>query len=133
MPSEGKDGTAPETAQLIYDGKTYTLPVIHGTEGETAVDITRLRGESGLITLDSGFANTGAPVMYATPFILTLLALGLGMHFLPPNSLERLAGGFCRLPVLLQGALVGFGIVAIDALGPAGVAPFIYFQFCHRR
>ena len=58
----GKDGgsPSPETAQLVYDGKTYELPVVEGSEGEKAIDISRLRSQSGLITLDPGFANTGA-------------------------------------------------------------------------
>lgn len=47
-------------AKLTYNGKTYELPVITGTEGEKGVDITKLRQESGLITLDPGFANTGS-------------------------------------------------------------------------
>ncbi|MEL4503432.1 citrate synthase [Luteococcus sp. H138] len=49
-----------QTAQLIIDGKTYDLPVITGSMGEQAIDITRLRAETGLITLDDGYANTGA-------------------------------------------------------------------------
>ncbi len=51
---------SPETAQLICGGKTYELPVVEGAEGERAVDISRLRKESGLITLDTGYGNTGA-------------------------------------------------------------------------
>jgi len=51
---------SPETAQLTYGGKTYELPVVEGSEGERAVDISKLRGESGLITLDTGYGNTGA-------------------------------------------------------------------------
>jgi len=47
-------------ATLTWEGKTYRLPVIVGTEGETAIDISSLRKESGLITLDIGFANTGS-------------------------------------------------------------------------
>jgi citrate synthase len=31
-----------------------------GTEAETAIDISQLRAKTGLITLDSGYANTGA-------------------------------------------------------------------------
>ena len=46
--------------KLIYNGKTYTLPVVSGSEGEKAIDITRLRADTGIITLDPGFANTGA-------------------------------------------------------------------------
>ncbi len=45
---------------LHYDGKTCKLPIVVGSEGERAVDITRLRAESGLITLDPGYANTGS-------------------------------------------------------------------------
>jgi len=42
------------------DGKSIELPAVLGTEAETAVDISQLRAKSGLITLDSGYANTGA-------------------------------------------------------------------------
>ncbi|MEH0155509.1 citrate synthase [Limibacter armeniacum] len=49
-----------KTAQLHYDGKVYELPIIEGTENEKAIDISKLRGESGLITLDVGFKNTGS-------------------------------------------------------------------------
>ena len=49
-----------KTAQLIVDGKTYELPIVTGSEGERAIDITRLRQDTGLITLDSGYANTGS-------------------------------------------------------------------------
>ena len=47
-------------AELHYDGEVYELPVITGTENENALDISKLRGESGLITLDRGFKNTGS-------------------------------------------------------------------------
>jgi citrate synthase len=45
---------------LSYGDKQYKLHVITGTEGERAIDITRLRMETGLITMDPGFANTGS-------------------------------------------------------------------------
>src|SRR3954453_15091691 len=48
------------TATLTFDGKSIDLPVIEGSEGELAVDITRLRAMTDLITLDPGFGNTGA-------------------------------------------------------------------------
>jgi citrate synthase len=47
-------------AKLEVDGKTYALPVVVGTEGEKAVDISALRGDSGYITLDESYGNTGA-------------------------------------------------------------------------
>ncbi|MFM7497187.1 MAG: citrate/2-methylcitrate synthase, partial [Bacteroidota bacterium] len=48
------------SAELHYNGQTYTLPLLVGTENEPAVDISRLRDESGLVTLDIGYKNTGA-------------------------------------------------------------------------
>lgn len=47
-------------ARLKYDGKEYTFPVIEGTEGERAIDISNLRSNTGLITLDVGYQNTGS-------------------------------------------------------------------------
>lgn len=49
-----------DTATLTIDGQTYELPVIRGTEGEVAVDVSCLRSRSGVITLDQGYANTGS-------------------------------------------------------------------------
>ena len=47
-------------AELHYNGKVYELPIITGTENENAIDISRLRSDTGLITLDKGFKNTGS-------------------------------------------------------------------------
>ena len=47
-------------AYLEYDGKKISLPVIMGTENELGIDISKLRSETGLITLDKGFKNTGS-------------------------------------------------------------------------
>ena len=49
-----------KTAELILDGKTCKLPIIEGSEHERAVDISSLRNETGYITLDDGYANTGS-------------------------------------------------------------------------
>jgi citrate synthase len=49
-----------ETASIILNGSSYEFPVITGTENEKAVDISKLRDQSGYITLDPGFKNTGA-------------------------------------------------------------------------
>jgi len=49
-----------EKAQIILDGKTYEFPVFVGSEGEKAIDISKLRDQSGYITLDYGYKNTGA-------------------------------------------------------------------------
>jgi citrate synthase len=51
---------APGPAKLVLDGKEHELPVVIGTEGEKAIDITHLRAQTGYITLDPGYGNTGA-------------------------------------------------------------------------
>jgi citrate synthase len=49
-----------KTAELTIDGKTYSLPIFTGTENEVAIDIGKLRDQSGVVTLDPGYKNTGA-------------------------------------------------------------------------
>ncbi|MEE2663816.1 MAG: citrate synthase [Myxococcota bacterium] len=51
---------ATKTAELRLDDQTIHLPVIVGSEGENAIDISKLRAETGYITLDPGYANTGS-------------------------------------------------------------------------
>jgi citrate synthase len=48
-----------ETALLRLGDQDVELPVVVGSEGERAVDISKLRSESGYITLDEGYVNTG--------------------------------------------------------------------------
>ncbi|MES2733287.1 MAG: citrate synthase [Bacteroidota bacterium] len=47
-------------AELTLEGKTYRLPIIVGVEHERAIDISELREQSGYVTLDRGYKNTGA-------------------------------------------------------------------------
>jgi citrate synthase len=49
-----------KTAELIIDGKSYTLPVIVGSEGEVGINISDLLDKAKVITLDPGYKNTGA-------------------------------------------------------------------------
>jgi citrate synthase len=53
-------------AKLDLDGKTYELPVVVGSEGERAIDISSLRKDSGYITLDESYGNTGSCVSNIT-------------------------------------------------------------------
>src|SRR5262245_35672356 len=47
-------------ATLSLDGKTISLPVVVGSEDEHGIDIQKLRGDTGYITLDPGYGNTGS-------------------------------------------------------------------------
>src|SRR5450756_1889175 len=50
-----------DCAQLVLpDGTTVELPVVVGTENEPSVDISKLRAQTGYITLDDGYGNTGS-------------------------------------------------------------------------
>jgi len=61
LPKTPWPGTyADSPASLQLDGESIDLPVIVGSEGERAVDISRLRASTGLITLDEGYVNTGS-------------------------------------------------------------------------
>jgi alginate O-acetyltransferase complex protein AlgI len=65
----------------------------------------------------------------AGPLMLALIALGLAGQFTPDRLFERAAEGLGRMPVWGIGAAAGIVVAVINALGPEGVAPFIYFRF----
>ena len=49
-----------ETSELRVGDRTLELNVIEGSEGEKGIDITKLRAQTGYITLDPGYANSGS-------------------------------------------------------------------------
>ncbi len=75
-----------ESAQLTIDGKSYELPIIEGTEQERAIDISKLRGISGITTIDPGFKNTGS-----TKSAITFLDGEKGILRYRGYSIEELA------------------------------------------
>jgi citrate synthase len=58
--SSSKAGNGLSATLQLDDGRSIDLPVIVGTEGERAVEITALRDQTGYITLDPGYRNTGS-------------------------------------------------------------------------
>ncbi len=74
------------SAQINVDGNSYELPVIEGTENEKAIDISKLRGQSGIITIDPGFKNTGS-----TKSAITFLDGEKGILRYRGYSIEELA------------------------------------------
>jgi citrate synthase len=75
-----------KTAELIIDGKSYTLPVIIGSEGEVGVEISDLLEKAKVITLDPGYKNTGA-----TKSAITFLDGDNGILRYRGYSIEELA------------------------------------------
>ena len=49
-----------DTAKFIIKGETFEFPIVVGTEGEHAIDISTLRGRTNYVTIDNGFVNTGS-------------------------------------------------------------------------
>lgn len=76
-----------EIAKISFEGKEYELPVVEGSENEKAIDIAKLRGETGLITLDPGFKNTGS-----TKSAITFLDGETGILRYRGYGIEDLAG-----------------------------------------
>ena len=76
----------PNSAEIKIDDKSYELPVIQGSEHELAVDISKLRGQSGIITLDPGYKNTGS-----TTSAITFLDGEKGVLRYRGYSIEELA------------------------------------------
>jgi alginate O-acetyltransferase complex protein AlgI len=78
----------------------------------------------------SGMGNGWADgVQQAGPFVVALIAIGLAGQFTSDALFDRAAGAFERMPVWGLGAAAGIVVAVINALGPEGVAPFIYFRF----
>src|SRR5690606_1907181 len=75
-----------ETASVNLNGSTYEMPVITGTENEKAIDISKLRDQSGYITLDPGYKNTGS-----TKSAITFLDGENGILHYRGYSIEQLA------------------------------------------
>ena len=94
-----------EIAKIIVEGKEYEFPVIVGTEGEKAIDISKLRDLTGHITLDIGFKNTGS-----TKSAITFLDGELGILHHRGYSIEDLAehASFLEVSYLLQNSKMRF-------------------------
>ncbi|NKC33828.1 MBOAT family O-acyltransferase [Falsiroseomonas selenitidurans] len=78
--------------------------------------------------LAEGLAQ-GAPDSLWTPRLLAIAALGLALHFAPPDLRQRAEAVLRPLPAPVLGLVFGLAMAAIILAAPAGVAPFIYFQF----
>lgn len=60
VPIEEQKCIRTNTAKLSVDGRELELDILEGTEGERAIDITKLRDQTGLVTYDPGYGNTGS-------------------------------------------------------------------------
>jgi len=75
------------------------------------------------------FTAWGEPSPLATGGVLTAIAVGVGSQYLPHRLPLVIMARFSRLPVPAQAAVLSLALLVTHAMGPEGVAPFIYFQF----
>jgi alginate O-acetyltransferase complex protein AlgI len=75
------------------------------------------------------FTNWGAPSPLVTSGVLLAIVVGIGSQYLPARVPQLVMARFSRLPVLGQAVVLAFALMLTHAMGPEGVAPFIYFQF----
>src|SRR5262249_54049477 len=73
--------------------------------------------------------GAGSGALLLTPLLLALILLGMSLHFMPRFTIQQAAMRVRALPAPAVGIGAGLLIVAVDAMRPEGVAPFIYYQF----
>jgi D-alanyl-lipoteichoic acid acyltransferase DltB (MBOAT superfamily) len=75
------------------------------------------------------FTAWGEPSELVTSGVLIAIAVGIGSQYLPRHLPLALMARFSRLPVPAQAVVLSLALLVVHAMGPEGVAPFIYFQF----
>ncbi|MEP7224730.1 MAG: MBOAT family protein [Actinomycetota bacterium] len=75
------------------------------------------------------FTAWGEPSPLVSGGVLAAIAVGIGSQYLPRRFPLMIMARFSRLPVPAQAAVLSLALLVTHAMGPEGVAPFIYFQF----
>lgn len=52
--------------KLTYNNQDFEFPIVQGTTGDIGIDISKLRAQTGLVTLDPGYKNTGSTISNIT-------------------------------------------------------------------
>jgi len=84
---------------------------------------------SSAMTMLGQLTDWSGSAALVTPGLLLVIGLMLASQFVPHDWVTLVQQRFSQANWLAQGAVFGMSLVVIDALGPVGVAPFIYFQF----
>jgi D-alanyl-lipoteichoic acid acyltransferase DltB (MBOAT superfamily) len=71
----------------------------------------------------------GQPAPLVRVWVIVAIIVGIGTQYIPPGFGRRAQLVFGRLGAVAQGAVLAAVLLLITTLGPAGVAPFIYFRF----
>jgi alginate O-acetyltransferase complex protein AlgI len=79
-----------------------------------------------LAQLFRGWGEIGTAI---TPVLLLVIAVGIGVQYVPRPTYDRLEATMSRLHPVAQGAVLAMGIMLLDVLGPVGPAAFLYYRF----
>lgn len=82
---------------------------------------------AGALEVFSAIAQV--PTSMPSLALTALVALGVALAAMPKEAMDRVHLQVARWPAVAQGVAFGLILVALDALGPRGISPFIYFQF----
>ena len=75
------------------------------------------------------FTDWGEASPLVTPLVVATVAGMLALQFVPAGWYRDARVRLSHVPAVAQAVLFACALVMVDAFGPAGVAPFIYFQF----
>ncbi len=75
------------------------------------------------------FTRWGEPSPLVTAGVMLAIAVGIGSQYLPKRIPQLVMARFSQLPVVGQAVVVAVALMLVNAMGPEGVAPFIYFRF----
>ncbi|MGZ4411034.1 MAG: MBOAT family O-acyltransferase [Gaiellaceae bacterium] len=75
------------------------------------------------------FTAWGQPSPMVTASVVLAIAVGIASQYVPEGVVGRVQERFARVPFAYQAAWLAAGLVIVNALGPQGVAPFIYYRF----
>jgi alginate O-acetyltransferase complex protein AlgI len=81
------------------------------------------------VVLTRLFVGWGSPTPLITGGVVLAIGFGIAMQYVPRNVIDRAQVVFSRLSPVQMGIAMAVALLFIDALGPQGVAPFIYFAF----
>lgn len=84
---------------------------------------------SNAVAVLDRIVSARGPAPLVTPVVLLAVGVGLAVQWLPRDIGPRLVAGLSRLTPAMQGAGLAASFAVIGALGPQGVAPFIYYRF----
>ena len=75
------------------------------------------------------FTAWGQPSPLVTTWVVLAIVVGIGSQYLPARIPQAIMARFSRVGIAMQIVVLAAALMATHAMGPQGVAPFIYFRF----